>query len=200
MARHRVAKPSIAQKIRIQEFRTSRYVTQALHHSEPPLAFPQLLRGNSQLAIELAGSILPGDDLREFHYGIVVIVLAQTAEKLVAHVTAGNCHAVGIFKRGALNFVVKRTGLIVGQVENLLRRDAELATDGRVDILSKLATIETRYAAIDESLQFWINQSGRIHSRPHCPDATKDRGPARVNQMVQQRCAPFLGLPVEDTS
>ena len=164
-----------------------------------PLAFPQLLRGNSQRTIELAGSILPGEDLREFHNGIVVILLAQTAEELVAHVAAGNCRAVDIFKRGALNFVVKRTGLIVGQVEDLLRRDAEFATDGRIDILSKLATVETRYPAIDERLQFCINQARCIDSRPHCSDTTKDRGPSRVNHVVQQRCTPFLRLPVKDT-
>jgi hypothetical protein len=69
---------------------------------------------------------------------------------------SGDRHAVGVFQRQPFHFVVPSTGRVLVQGEELFIRDAEIATDGSVDVLSEVAAVEAGNPAVDERYQFWI--------------------------------------------
>jgi len=100
-------------------------------------------------------------------------------------------------ERGAFVVSVERAAGVVRERENFFFRDAEFAADRSVDVLSKLAPVERGDAAIDEGLQFSIDQPRRFDAAPHGAHAAKDRRAARVEPVIQKRRAPPLRLRCE---
>jgi hypothetical protein len=58
--------------------------------------------------------------------------------------------------------------------------------------------IEVRNAAVHERLERRVDQAGLIQASPHRPGASKDRWPACIHQVVNERCTPPFGLCLED--
>ena len=125
----------------------------------PSSAFPEFLRRDAQRAVELAGSVLPGDDLRQLYQGIVVVIAAQSLEQLICDLAPGDRHRVGVCERRALLFIVERAQGILGERFDLLVREPKLAAHGSVDVLSKLAAVKGRDATIEKRLKLAVNQT-----------------------------------------
>src|SRR5437667_407375 len=153
-------------------------------------ALPELLGGNAQCSIEFARRVFPGDDLGQFDERVLVIELAQAGEEGIADLTSGNGHGISILQRDALDFAIEWTRGVIGQSENLLIRETQTAAHGSIDILSKLAAVKPGNPPVDQSLQFFINQSRGRDPRPHGPRSTKDGRPSRVYQVIEQRRSP----------
>jgi hypothetical protein len=129
-------------------------------------------------------------------------VAAQGVEERVigvVDVAAGERHRVGVGECGALARV---EGAFVRDITDdgfqLLLRDASLAADGSVDVLSEDAAVVRGDATIDEGLELRIDQSELAERAPHSTNASEERRKPGVNEMVEERGAPFLGLGVED--
>src|SRR5919197_6030823 len=168
------------------------------YSSEVASALPELLRGDAQRPVELARSVLPGDDLGQLDDCVVVVEAAQAREQLVAHVAPGDGHRVRVLQGDALRLRVERAGGVVRERLDLFVRDPELAADRSVDVLSELAAVPSGHAPVDERLQLRVDQPGALDALPHGARAAEDGRAARVDQVVQERPAPLLRLRLRD--
>ncbi len=83
----------------------------------------------------------------------------QSLEKIVVDVVAGDRHAICKFERQAFSLCVQRVSCIIVKRVNLLFRNSQAAADRSVYVLSKLATVEESYSAVDQRFQFVSDQT-----------------------------------------
>ena len=123
------------------------------------LRIPETLRWNAQGPVELRGSVFPGDRHRQLHNRVVVVELAEPREESVIDITIAERDRVGILQRNLLRHGEQRARLVLAELEDLLRRDAETAADGSIDILSELAAVQGGDAAVEERPQSGVDES-----------------------------------------
>jgi len=157
----------------------------------------KLLRRHAQRAVEFAGGVFPGDSRGEFDDFVWGEVSAEPGEQGVIDFAAGDRHAVGVGEGGALAVVEAVAVRVVREFSELLFRHSEFAAHGGVDVLSEDAAVDRRDAHIDERGELAVDQPGGVNAAPHATRAAKDRGPARVEPVIQERRAPLARLPVE---
>ncbi len=78
--------------------------------------------------------------------------------------------------------------------QDLFFRDAQLAADRGVDVLSEHTAIQRGDSAIDESLQAGVDEPGLLDPAPHAPHGAEDRQAAGIKEVIPQRGAPLPGL------
>lgn len=124
-----------------------------------PGPLPQLLRRDSQCAIEFTGCVFPGDSGRQFYQSILIEKSAQSGEEFLADVAPRYGHCVGKLERKAFAFGIKVTICVIRKGVDLVVGNSELAAHGSIYVLSKLTTIEKGDAAIDQRSQTRVYQS-----------------------------------------
>lgn len=155
---------------------------------------PQPLRRHPQRPVELAGGVFPGDGGGQLDDRIVVVVGAEAGEESVVDVAVAEGDGVGVGEGGALGLVVERARRVVGEGIDFLVRNTQLAADGSVEVLSELAPVVRRDATIDDRDEFRVEQTGGVETAPHAAGAAEDRGTPGVNQVIEERSAPFPRL------
>ncbi len=122
---------------------------------------------------------------------------AQAVEEGVVYVLIGERHRVSVGEGDTLTLVEERAGGVLGQGEQLLVRDPQLAANGSVDILSELAAVDLRHPPIEHRLQAVVDQLRLRDAAPHALRRLEDAGSPRVDQMRSQRRAPLARLLLE---
>ena len=117
------------------------------------LLLPQLLRWNSQGAIEFTRRVLPGDRRGQLNQRIVIIKLTQARKQFIAYLPTCDCHRVGKLQGEALGLVKQVAARVIQHRVDLVMGNSEAAAHGSVDVLSKLAAIQESHATIDEGTQ-----------------------------------------------
>ena len=123
------------------------------------LTLPELLRRNAQRAVEFRRRVFPRHDFRQLDDGVVIEALAHAREELVRDFAAGDGHGVCEFEDEAFDVIEERGRFPIREGKQLLVRDAECAADRSVDVLSELAAVEERDAAIDQRHQTRIDEA-----------------------------------------
>src|SRR5216684_117195 len=141
------------------------------------LTLPESLGGNAERAVELAGRVLPGDDLGQLDRCVVVVEAADPREQIVADVTIAERDGVRVLQGHALGLRVERAGRVVAKGQDLLVRHAEPAAHGSIDVLSELAAVQRGDTAIEQGLELAVDQPRALDPRPHAAGASQDSWP-----------------------
>jgi hypothetical protein len=150
---------------------------------------PEPRGGHAERPAEARARVLPRDQHRELRDLLLVVVLAHPREQRIVDVARGVRHRVGVLERHALGRVEERALRVVVQRVQLLRRDPELAAYGSIDVLSELAAVPPRDAAVDQPLELRVDLLEAAHggpTSPSCPSGSP--GCARTRGMAGAAC------------
>jgi hypothetical protein len=96
-----------------------------------------------QGVVKLAQEVLIRDRERELDDLLGRVRLGESSEELIAYVLAAEGDPVGIFERKLLAVVVVVARLVVVDVIQLVVADAVVSADGRIEIRSERASVQT---------------------------------------------------------
>jgi len=119
---------------------------------------------------------------------------ADAGEEGVVDVAVAQGDGVRVGEGGALGLVVERARGVIGEGVDLLVRDTEVAADGSVDVPSEVAPVVHGDPTVDERDELRVEETGGVETAPHAAGGPEDRGAPGVDEVIQERSAPFPGL------
>src|SRR5262245_23842227 len=160
-----------------------------------PSSLPEPLRWDAERPVEARRRVLPRDDHRQLRDGVVVVVPLHPREQLVVDVAACVRDRIRVFECYLLRVAEERALRVVVERLDLLRRDAEPAAHGSIDVLSELAAVPPGDATVEQRPE----RTGHalrllLEGGPHRLRGAEVRWVARVEEVRMERRAPELAL------
>ena len=121
------------------------------------LLLPQLLRWNSQGAIEFTRRVLPGDRRGQLNQRIVIIKFTQARKQFIAYFPTSDGHCVGKLQGDPLGPIKQLAVRVIQHRVDLVVGNSEAAAHGSVDVLSKFTAIQESHATINEGTKSRID-------------------------------------------
>jgi len=121
-------------------------------------------------------------------------VVQQAGEEVVVDVAVGAGDGVGVGEGEALLLGEERTRGVAVEGEQLLVRDAQVAADGSVDVLSELAAVEGGDPPVDEGDEAGVEEARSVEAAPHRAGAAEDGRSPGVEEVVEEGRTPFSRL------